>query len=420
MKKVGLIIFISLFFMMPNVYASSCKVTTSAYTVTVGSSVKITVKGSDLTGRVNVSSSNGSVLSGGGSAWIENSSSSFTFKANRQGTAKINVSPTSSGFSNSKGDDINVGCNQITITVKNKNTNTTKQTPSKSSNNDLKDYGIEGYTITPSFNKNVTSYTVTVPNGVNQIQINAFKDDDKATITGDDGFKTVSEGNNNFKTTIVAENGSKKDYYINVIVDSKPIVVKLNDEEYTMVKSIDSLPKPNLESEVIKLNIEDEEVDAYRIDSINYVLVGLKDSDGLVKLYKFDTYKNEEKADYTEFIELSNGNLNLLYLNMPKDLIPSDYEKEILEIDNSKIEAYKKDNFYIIYALNEKTNEKSLYKYDKDENTFQRYVKEEGISFSIVKIVFIIVASMLSILIGVIIALINRNKNINNLKEKKD
>ena len=237
MKGKKILFFIALCLIIPEVKASSCSVKASATSITVGKSVTITITGSDAIGRFNISSSGGSLSNS--SVWIENGSQSVSFKSSKEGTYTVYASPQS-GLSNNNGDEINISCNSVKITVKSTSTSsssntTTTKTPTKSSNNDLKSFGIEGYEISPEFSKGTTEYTVTVPYDTKEIQINAYKDDDKASISGDDGVKEVNTGENKFTTVITAENGSKKSYSITVYVEEEPIKIKVDNKEYNLV-----------------------------------------------------------------------------------------------------------------------------------------------------------------------------------------
>jgi hypothetical protein len=424
MKGKKIIFLIALFMFIPNVKASSCSVKASATSVTVGSSITISVTGSDAIGRFNLSSSSSVLKASSSSVWIENSTASVTFTAASVGTATVYVSPQA-GLSNNNGDEINVGCNSVKITVKEKASSSTSSSSnsssssssssnktSKSSNNYLKSYGIEGYTISPEFNKNTTDYTVTVPYDTKEIQINANKDSDKATLSGDEGKKEVTTGENKFTTTITAENGSKKNYNITVIVEEKPITVTVDGKEYTIVSKEEELPELKTEHEMTTLTIEDTEIPAYRIDSINYILVGLKTENGVVNLYKFDSYKGEEKPnEYTLYQEFSSSNIHLVL--QENETIPSGYKKVFLTINDIEISAYQKEesDFYLVYGMNIETGDSSWYQYDKEENTFQRYIEvEDGISEQYLKGIFIIFSSIVSILMAIIIVLLKKKR----------
>ena len=71
------------------------------------------------------------------------------------------------------------------------------------------------------------------------------------------------------------------------------------------------------------------------------------------------------------------GGIYLNILDMPKDMVPSDYVKKSFEYNGNKIDGYVlkngNSNFYLIYAENEITGKKGLYIYDKLENTVQRF-----------------------------------------------
>ena len=397
--------------------ASSCSVTASSKTVTVGKTVTIYVKGNNLTANIaSIKGSNGEKFSIS-DTWIENSKIEATFTANKVGTTTVSVN-LGPGASDSDGKKVNVGCNSVKITVKEKSTNTTtnKNTTTtkketKSSNNNLKRLEVEGFDLNPSFSPNTTEYTVNASHDVNKIKTHAWTEHEKGDLSGD-GEKEVKEGNNTFEVSVKAENGSKKTYKINVIVDSKPINVEIDGNNYTMIKKSSDLPEISLEHEVIKLNIEDQEVEAYRVDSINYVLVGLRDNDGNVNLYKFDSFKDDNiPYEYTLYQEINSNTINLIPTNPKESLIPAGYKKEEIEINDKKITAYKSSNnkYYLVYGRNIETGKESFYTYDKEEGTLQRYLEtKEGLPLDTLKLMFIVSASVVSILIAIIIALLNK------------
>lgn len=257
--------------------------------------------------------------------------------------------------------------------------NNTKKTETKSSNNYLKSYAIDGYKISPDFDKNKTDYTLTVPNGTTKVKILAYQESNKAKLSGDDGEVEVKEGENKLSTTVIAEDGSKKTYNINIIVESKPIIVKLNSQEYTLIKNKDELPNIDLEHEDMSLNFEGVDIPAYRIDKIGYMLVGLKDKDNNTKLYEYVSYKDNEKPEeYHLFNYLKINNLNLIILDFPTNKIPSDYKQYIEKIGDNDYTVYKLDkdsNYSLIYATNFDTGKNNIYKYEKSENTIQIYEK---------------------------------------------
>lgn len=269
--------------------------------------------------------------------------------------------------------------NKTSSSSKNTSSKTTNnKDDSKSSDNNLKSLSVEGAEL--SFNKDTTTYNLSVGNDVKKIKINAEANNSKATVAGT-GEKEVKEGDNKFDVVVTAENGDKKTYTINVNVDSQPITVTVGGKKYTLVKKKDELPELNIEHEDLTLNFDGQEVPAYRIDKINFVLVGLRDEEGNIKLYKYDSYKDGEKPDeYTLFIPFTLPQFLVSYLEFPKDLIPEGYKKYKEEINGEKVTVYKlsKDSDYcLFYGINIETGEKNIYKYDSKEKTFQIYDREE-------------------------------------------
>ena len=90
----------------------------------------------------------------------------------------------------------------------------TNNTTQKSSNNNLANLGIEPNDFT-GFDSGKTTYNVTVPNEVTEVNVYATKQDAKANISGT-GKKQLNEGVNSLEVICTAENGSTKKYTINV------------------------------------------------------------------------------------------------------------------------------------------------------------------------------------------------------------
>lgn len=315
---------------------------------------------------------------------------STTCKATGTGTIKItmsgNTTTASGATANISGSrtvtvsnkPANSSSNNSSSSSKKNNTTTNNQSSSKSSDNTLKSLSVEGQTL--DFNKDTTTYNLSVGNDIKKIKINAEANNSKATVTGT-GEKDVKEGANKFDVVVTAENGDKKTYTINVNVDSEPITVTVNGKKYTLVKKKDELPELVIEHEDLTLNFDGQDIPAYRIDKINFVLVGLRDEEGNIKLYKYDSYKDGEKPDeYTLFIPFVLPQIMVSYLDFPKDLIPDGYKKYTGEINGEKVTVYKlsKDSDYaLFYGVNIETGEKNIYKYDSKEKTFQIYDREE-------------------------------------------
>ena len=371
MKKILFIIVLCLISIL-KVNAASFNISASSKVVTVGSKVTIYINGSDVAGRVNVTSSNASVLSSGeSSVWIE-PNGSLTFTAKKTGTSTITVTPSS--LSDNNGNDVELSSKSITINV------IEKKTYVASSNNSLSSLSVEGLELNPSFDSGTTEYNVTAKEGTESINIKATSADNKANIKGT-GSVNVSSGLNVVEVIVTAENGYEKKYILNVTVEDELINVNIDDKEYSLIKQASALPSVSsyysVSSIEYKYKVDGDEltfeIPTYYSDITGYNLVGLKNSDGLINLYIY----NDDDKSFTKYEEL-NFNQIVLYNLDTKD-IPANYKKKNIIINDKDIIAYQKDksDFYLVYGMDVNTGNKGWYKYDSKENTIQRYDQEE-------------------------------------------
>lgn len=369
--------------------------------VTVGGSVNITISPNDVVGKFSVTSSNNNVLSGGTpSVWIEDNPITYTFVARNPGTATISIIPIDAADSNGEYKQVST----ITITVN------PKKVVILSTNNNLSGLSIEGATLSPEFNQDTLEYTTELPAGTDKINVTATKSDNSASISGD-GEKEVSEGDNNIEVIVTAENGTTKKYVIKATVkEFNPIKVKIDKQEYTVVRNKKNLTPP-ANYEETSVNIGGEDVPAYQNKITKYTLVALKDSKGTQEWYVKD------KDNYTLYKEYKFGS-TILY-PMELDKIPDGYSKSEIKYNDDKIIAYKinKDSKYaLIYGMNIETGEKHIYMYDSKEDTVQIY-NDELISVlqnknSIYLKILIGVSVGLLLSVGTIIFILLKKKNI--------
>lgn len=157
------------------VYAASSSISASKTSITVGSTVKITVKASSLAGSFSVTSSNSSVLSGGGTTWLDNNSATYTFKAKKAGSATISLIPNDvsdckeKAYTQRKSITIKVTSKQTTKATKKAETNS--KTPTKENTNknlsgdaNLSSLSLSNIELKPKFDKDTTAYSVEVEN----------------------------------------------------------------------------------------------------------------------------------------------------------------------------------------------------------------------------------------------------------------
>ena len=327
------------------VKAASYDVTVTSKTVTVGNSVTLTIKGNDLAGRFDLSSSNSSVASlSKNSLFIDNNSTSITITAKSVGTATITIIPTDvTAYDN----NTITGNKTITITVEDKPTSnpstggnnsgtTTNPTPTKkkSTNNYLSSLTIEGYTLDKEFKKEETEYSIMVENDVNKIKINAQLDDSSAKVTGI-GEVEVKEGINKLEIKVTAENGSTRIYTLNVTVkELNPIEVTINKKKYTIIRKEGELEPPeNYEKSSIKIG--EEEVLCYINKNTKNIIIEKKKKKGVSKFYSY----NKETKEYTLYNGYNIGGMNINILEMPEELSPKRYIKVSFNYNNNKLDG---------------------------------------------------------------------------------
>lgn len=376
-------------FLITGVDAASAKVyiNSSANTVVVGNQVTFTVTINtdvpigawDYAASVssNLTYISGSQVSKSANLPANNSTKSltykFTYRAKSSGTATFNfklanvldyatISPMS--FPNNTSKSVNI-ITQAQLEA------------SYSKNNNLSSLSIDGYTLSPQFNKNTLEYSVELPNGVTKIKVNASKEDGTASISGI-GERNVSEGANKIEVKVTAQNGSVKTYVINATVkELDPIVVTVNNEQYNVVRKSKEITAPNSTFTEKEIKINDLEVPAFENEKLGYTLVGLKDKEGTIELYIYDDKENS----YTKYKEY-NFKSSIIGILDNSNQIPEGYKKYTVKINDEEITAYKinaASKFYVFYGVNVESGEKNLYVYDSVEKTIQRYNDDEVI-----------------------------------------
>lgn len=390
MKKIYKYLCVALFsfvLLIDGVFAAGYSVTVTSNNVTVGNSVTLNIKCSDVAGKFNITSSNSSVVSvSSSSEWIDNATKSITLKTSKVGSAVITVTPVD--VTSYSGDTI-TGAKTIKITVKAKtttssggNSNTTTTKP-KSSNSFLSSLTVDGYDLDSEFDKETLEYSVTVREGTEKIKINAQLADSSAKVSGI-GEVAVTEGLNTFNIVVTAENGSKRTYVLKVNVkEYEPITVKVDGEEYTVVRKRKDLPEISDYFKEKEITIDEDTVEGYYNESLKYDVVGLKDKFGNIEYY---IYKDDVFTLYNE--QVFNG----MVLRVLDKEVSGGYKKTNFSYNNDKIDSYQEvkldiikntyaldnneisgNNFYLFYAINLETGKEELYQYDSVEKTVQRY-----------------------------------------------
>lgn len=242
----------------------------------------------------------------------------------------------------------------------------------KSSNNNLKSLSVEGYSLSPEFDRNTLEYTVNVESNVEKIKINADKEDGYASIHGA-GEKEVQEGDNKFQIIVTSETGKSKTYTINAIVkDSNPIIKVIDGKRYTVVKRESVLEKPELFEKTVT-TIKEIEIPAFYNEITKITLIGLKDEEGNIGLYRY----NKEMETYEKFNFVSSQCKTIIFENSNEKM--EGYQKKKLIIENIEYTAYESkfnSDYVLIYGIDVETGNKGWYLYHIKEKTIQKYMDD--------------------------------------------
>ena len=301
------------------------------------------------------------------SAGVTSKSYTFKFKALKKGNTKISMA-SYQAFAYEDMSEMNLSASSKTVKIMTQE----ELEATYSKDNYLKSLSVEGFEITPEFNKDVADYSVVVPENTKEITINAAVNDSKSDLSGV-GTVEVTQGTNTFQIVVRAQNGSERTYNLTVEVkDENPINVTIDNQDYTVVKIKEYLPSANAYQETT-VNINDFEIPAYKSELTGFVLVGLKDSSGNINLYIYD----EENNSYKVYNELKFTNITIY----PKDTkeILNGYKSGEITINEIQIPAFyvsESSRFAIIYGINVETGEEGFFKYDKKNQTAIKYDDE--------------------------------------------
>ena len=282
--------------------APNASISTSASSIENGKSVKVNVTLTDTaawnikivgSGAATCSSNQVDVTSDG-----KSTTKKFTLSCNSTSEGTITFKVTG---------DITSGAGETKDISLSKNVTVQR---AKSNDNNLSDLKIDGITVA-GFSSSKTSYNLKDNNG-SSINITATSSDSKATVSGT-GRKTLNYGKNTFSITVIAENGSKKIYYVIV---NKPDSRSINNnlKSLTIDKGEIQFDR-NITTYTIKLehNINNINISASAEDSkatvsgtgnkvlkdyTNEFNVIVKAENGITKTYTIKVIRKDENGNY--------------------------------------------------------------------------------------------------------------------------
>ncbi len=400
-------------------YASSAKISFSDPSATVGQEFSVNVKISSQDGNLGASDvvlsydpsviefvSGNNASGGAGSVRLvgtmdSSSTKAFSytlkFKAIQAGNTSISV-----------GDYEVYDVDAKAVTVSKPGTATVKvKAPATSSvEAALSSLKVSPGQLSPAFSPNVTAYTVQVSAGVDKLAVSATPKDGKAKVlvSGDSGLKV---GANTVVCKVTAEDGqTSRNYTITV---NKLDTVEVPSEAVT--EAVTETEAESVETTSLQtngLNVE--------IDGVSYTVAESFDASLLPDGYTQTTctYGDTEVACGTGndltllYLQDAEGN-GAFYIYMPDSgamspyvtidvtaksilvlppddtvQIPEGFAETTIQLNGSyKVQGWvwKNDEdqqYCVIYGMNE-SGEKSLYRYDIAEKTFQRYFEDPAL-----------------------------------------
>lgn len=212
------------------------------------------------------------------------------------------------------------GMNTVTITVTAENGNKniyivnvnrkdpTGNTPTKSSDSYLNSLVVNGVSISPNFDKDISSYTVTVPYDMEKLDISYVTSNGKAKveILNNDELKV---GTNNVQVKVTAEDGSVRIYTINATraaFSAKNNLKTLSASGFTLNPNFDKdrleynlKVKSNTDSLDLTAIAENENAKVEITGNSNFktgnnvVLIKVTDENGFTKYYQINVEKPE-------------------------------------------------------------------------------------------------------------------------------
>lgn len=174
----------------------------------------------------------------------------------------------------------------------------------KSSNNYLEELTVDGYEITPEFDKQIINYEIVQEITDDYLEITAKTDDEKSSVSGVDKI-TLNLGENNLRIDVTAENGTIRTYFIKVVKSIKKNVrlnsFKLKTEDNNSIEITPEFDKDIFEYNCnVQSYIENVDVEAIANDeNVKIEITGNKNlKEGLNEILITTSLDDEEKVVY--------------------------------------------------------------------------------------------------------------------------
>ncbi len=249
--------------------------------------------------------------------------------------------------------------------------NVSKTIKVASSNANLKSLGVEGATLNPTFNKDVTSYQLTLDK--DSVKITGEAEDSSSSVKGT-GYFNLKYGDNTFKIEVTSATGSKKTYTITIKRPDgrgnnnylKSLSLDYGNIEFDKnVTSYDLIIEKEVKSVKINATVEDNKasfVNKYgpRTVNLNYgnnkVEIKVKAENEDVRIYTLNITREDGRSSEASLkkITLSKGNITFDPSIDTYDVtVKNEIEKIEIKADPKDSKATVKiDNKDLVVGLN--------------------------------------------------------------------
>lgn len=242
----------------------------------------------------------------------------------------------------------------------------------KDTNNYLNSLGVNGYNISPQFNRDTLEYSLNVPSTVNKVTIHGAKASNYATVSGL-GEVELNEGINTFYIKVTSETGAERIYKLIIHVkDENPIEININDKTYTVMKNAKNLEAPST-YEATSIKINEMDIPAFYSETSKFTLIGIKDEKGNISFAIYD----KDTDTYQIYNENKSNQLLLFIESIPEE--KEGYIKSTITINETMYECLKPNEdskVILLYAMDIMTGKTDYYLYDEAQNTYFMYQDE--------------------------------------------
>lgn len=297
----------------------------------------------------------------------------FKFKAKEEGLATFVVN---GNFYTEKGQEVDVDFKEKQVQIGKEETILEKQAKeelgedSNSSNSKLKNLRLSIEGMSPSFEKDIYDYYLTVNSDVKSIEVLAISDNNNSSIEVS-GNENLKDGLNIIKVQVTSQDKTSNDVYVINVTKTSDVEAANTNLETLAIENV--LLYPSFDNNITKYDVEvGKDVESLKMLAIpedegatveikkdevlkegnNEVRVVVTARNGFTKKeFLINVYRrnNEEEIRYNEEIELNKEKLEEIYSVQKTS---NDYEDKVQEQQiNEENSSFEKNKDIIVFVI---------------------------------------------------------------------